>query len=148
MTQFHERLWPSPLMFLVAALVIPASLLVMAPISMVAGWITAIILYLGAAALLLTMAPTVEIRDGVFRAGRARIDVDHLGHAQGYVDDEAAHQRGPALDARSYFLINGFAKQVVTVANTDPSDPAPYWLISTRNADRLAAALNSARLGG
>jgi hypothetical protein len=30
---------------------------------------------------------------------------------------------------------------VVRVALTDPADPAPYWLVSTRRPEVLAAAL-------
>ena len=32
-------------------------------------------------------------------------------------------------------------KRSVRVEITDPADPAPYWLLSTRHPDRLARAI-------
>ena len=32
---------------------------------------------------------------------------------------------------------------VVRVEITDPADPAPYWLVSSRHPDALAGALSS-----
>lgn len=145
MTHFHERLWPSPMMFIATALVIPASILVMFPISLLAGYIVAAVLYLGCVALLLLMAPTVSLNDGELRAGRARIPVTMLGEAEAFIGEEAAQKRGPELNARAYFLINGWVKQVVQVPVLDENDPAPYWLISTRRAKELAAAINRSR---
>jgi hypothetical protein len=42
-------------------------------------------------------------------------------------------------------VIRGGIDGVVIVAITDPDDPAPYWVISTRTPDRLAAALRRAQ---
>ena len=42
---YSERLWPAPWLFVATALVMPASLLVFLPISVVAGVVVAIVLY-------------------------------------------------------------------------------------------------------
>ena len=47
MSPYRERLWPAPWIYISTALVVPASILVLAPISWVAGVITAVILYGG-----------------------------------------------------------------------------------------------------
>ena len=47
MTQFRERLWPAPWLFVATALVIPASFLVFLPINEIAGLVVAFVLYAG-----------------------------------------------------------------------------------------------------
>jgi hypothetical protein len=142
---YRERLWASPWMFVATALVIPASLLVFAPISMVAGVITAIVLYSGCVALLVLASPVVEVRDGKFTAGKAQIETRLLGDAEASVGEEARQERGPRLDVRAWLLIRGWVDGVVRVPLEDENDPAPYWLVSSRRPTKLAAAINRSR---
>ena len=53
-------------------------------------------------------------------------------------------QAGRDADARAYLLLRPYLKRGVRIDLTDPSDPAPYWLISSRRPDGLAAALAKA----
>jgi len=58
------------------------------------------------------------------------------------LDAEAMRlQAGRDADARAFLLLRPYLKRGVRVDLTDPTDPAPYWLISSRHPDRLAAAL-------
>jgi hypothetical protein len=52
---------------------------------------------------------------------------------------------GPAADARAYLLLRPYLKRAVKVQITDPADPTPYWLVSSRHPEALAGALNAAR---
>ena len=54
-------------------------------------------------------------------------------------------QRGAQLDARAWPLIRGWVSPVVRVTVTDPQDPTPYWLVSTRHPEKLVEALETAR---
>ncbi|HWJ07932.1 MAG TPA: DUF3093 domain-containing protein [Nocardioides sp.] len=85
------------------------------------------------------------VADGWFRAGRARIEVAHLGPAEAL--DEAATRfvSGPGADARAFLVLRPYLKQSVKVEVTDPADPAPYWLLSSRHPQALAGAINAAR---
>lgn len=85
------------------------------------------------------------VGDGWFRAGRARIELEHLGPAEALDADATRHVSGPGADARAYLLLRPYLKQSVKVAVTDPADPAPYWLVSSRHPQALAGALNAAR---
>ena len=145
MTRYRERLWPAPWLLIASALVIPASMLVLAPISMIAGIVTAILLYGGCVALFLVGAPTIEVGDGMLRAGRARVSLDLLGEPRVFTGEEATLERGQRLDARAWLLIRGSIDAVVTVPLNDPADPTPYWLISTRRPRELAAAIQGSR---
>lgn len=141
MVTYAERLWPAPWLYLATALVIPASLLVFLPISEVAGIVVAIVLYAGCVALLLLAAPRIQVTDSELVAGKARIPLSLVGAVATARGDEARQERGPGLDARAWLLIRGWVDPVVKVEITDPKDPVPYWLLSTRRPDALAAAL-------
>ena len=89
----------------------------------------------------------VIVAGGELRAGRARIEARHLGAAVP-LDPEATRRRaGVEADARAYLLMRPYLKRAVQVDIADPADPTPYWLLSTRHPDRLAAALSAVRPG-
>ena len=142
-TLYRERLWAPPVLYLATALVIPASLLVFLPISVLAGILVAIGMYLGVLVLLWVLAPTIEVTETEFRAGRAHLPRALVGAVEGYEGAEATTQRGPALDARAWTLFRGYVRGVVKVEVEDPADPTPYWLVSVRNPSAVVAALRS-----
>ncbi len=144
-TLYREKLWPAPWLFVSTALVIPASLLVFLPINWWVGVATAIVLYAGCVAALLLGSPVVEVTDSELRAGRARLPIGVVGSATAYRGDEAQLERGRRLDARAWLLIRGWISPVVKVEVVDETDPAPYWLVSTRQPDAVIDALEKAR---
>ena len=99
-------------------------------------------LYAAIVAVLLATTPTVEVTDGMFRAGRARIERRYIGAARPFEGAEATAERGGRLDARAWLLVRGWIPGLVRVDLTDPGDPTPYWLVSTRRPDALAKALS------
>ncbi|WP_353810088.1 DUF3093 domain-containing protein [Agromyces sp. SYSU T00194] len=145
MPAYRERLWPTPWMFIVSLLLIPASILVLAPVSLPAGIVTGIVLYLGTVAAFVAASPVVEVADGELRAGRASIPVSLTGEAEAFEGAEATAERGVRLDARAWLLIRGWVRHVVKVPIVDERDPAPYWLVSSRHPTQMAAAINGSR---
>jgi hypothetical protein len=108
----------------------------------VAAWIsTGIALALLASVLGSFGSARVSVVDGWFRAGRARIEAEHLGGVTALDAEETRRVAGPEADARAYLLLRPYAKRAVKVEITDPADPAPYWLVCTRHPDELASAL-------
>ncbi|GAA2085693.1 DUF3093 domain-containing protein [Pseudolysinimonas kribbensis] len=144
---YRERLWPSPWVFLTTALVIPAALLVFLPISETAGIVVAIVLYGAIVVILIATTPLVEVTDAEFGAGRAHLPLAVVHAVRAVEGDEAGAERGVRLDARAFLLIRGWIPDLVRVELDDPSDPTPYWLVSTRHPRRLVAALAGARAG-
>ncbi|TPW76177.1 DUF3093 domain-containing protein [Schumannella soli] len=138
---YRERLSPTPWLFVATALLIPASLLVFLPISMVAGVIAAIVSYAAAVVILLATTPKLVVTSDELIAGRARLPRDVVGEVSAYRGAEATLQRGRLLDARAWLLIRGWIHPVVKVELRDDEDPTPYWLVSTRRPDELVAAL-------
>lgn len=138
---YRERLSPTPWLFVATALLIPASLLVFLPISMIAGIIAATATYGAAVVILLVTTPKLVVTETELIAGRARLPRDVVGEVSGYRGAAATLQRGRLLDARAWLLIRGWIHPVVKVELRDDEDPAPYWLLSTRRPDELVAAL-------
>ncbi len=147
MQLYRERLWPSAWVFVSTALVIPASLLVFLPINPTAGVWTAVVLYAGCVVALVATSPVIEVTDAQITAGRARLPVGLAGPPEAFEKQEATLERGQRLDARAWLVIRGWVSPVVKIPVTDPADPAPYWLVSTRRPARLADAIERARSG-
>lgn len=83
----------------------------------------------------------IVVGDGVLRAGPATIEVEYLGASTPLDHDGTRRVLGVGADARAYLMTRPYLKRSVQVAITDPDDPTPYWLLSTRHPDRLVAAL-------
>jgi len=89
-------------------------------------------------------AARLSVSDGEFRAGRARIPVAMLG-APVALDAAAARRlAGVDADARAFLLLRPYLRRAVMVPVQDPADPTPYWLVSTRQPERLVRALVAA----
>ena len=142
---FRERLWPSAWVFIAAALVIPASLLVFLPISVLACVLTAIVFYGAIVVALILTTATIEVDDALLRAGNAAIGRDLVSTAHAHRDADAVAERGQRLDARAWLLLRGWISPVVRIELNDPNDPTPYWLVSSRRPEELAAALTRSR---
>lgn len=108
----------------------------------VAWVVTALALLLLAAGLISYGSARLEVDDGGFRAGRARIGPDHLGAAEALDAERTRRVSGPEADARAFLLLRPYLKRAVRVEITDPADPAPYWLVSSRHPEALAESLN------
>ena len=139
---FRERLSPSLWVLVSAALCGPMAALVFAPIDTTLALVAGVVAGVGVVALLVAASPSVEVADGWLRAGRARIELSFLGETETFTGEDARNARGTQLHPRAWHLFRGGIDGVVVVAVDDPEDPAPYWAISTRTPDRLAAAIH------
>lgn len=143
MTLYREKVHAAPWVFVSTALVIPASLIVFLPINAWVGVGVAVGLYGLIVAALVATAPVLEVTEDTVIAGRARIDRENIGEAHAFRGAEATLERGQRLDARAWLVIRGWVDPVVKVEIIDPSDPTPYWLVSSRRPDELITSLSS-----
>ncbi len=89
-------------------------------------------------------AALVSVEDGWFRAGRARVELRFVGEVVPLDAEATRLVAGRDADARAYLLLRPYRKKAVKVSLSDPADPTPYWLVSTRRPAALAAALTRA----
>jgi hypothetical protein len=145
--QYAERL-TVPLRWWVQGTMLVVSLWLATVVALpgVVAWsISAVGLVLMASLLLSYGSARIEVGDSRLRAGRAAIEVHHLGEATALDADAARRLAGRDADARAYLLLRPYLKRAVRVDLHDPADPAPYWLLSTRHPDALARAITTAR---
>jgi hypothetical protein len=140
---FTEKLWPGAWIWLVAAGLASAGILVFAPISMTAGITAAIVLFAVQAALLVLSTPALTVTARTLQVGRASIERGLTGPAEAFRGKDATAERGTRLNGLAYLCIRGWIDPVVRIEINDPSDPTPYWLTSTRRPEELVAALNA-----
>lgn len=142
-TLFSEKLWPSIWIWLIAAGLAGAGILVFAPISMAAGYTAAAVLFAIMAVLLVLSTPAITVTPESLQVGRASIERRFIGGVGAFRTKEATAERGTRLNGLAYLCIRGWIDPVVRIEITDPSDRTPYWLASTRRPEELVAALTS-----
>lgn len=144
---YEERLRPPWWLWLV----VPASLAVLgiaygSAYGTAAGLAVFFPPVLVAYAALWVTSPVVRVDDRVFRAGRARLPLAYAGPATALDATAARDARGRDADPRAFLVLRTWTTgRAVKVAVTDPEDPHPYWLVSTRRPERVVEALTRAR---
>ena len=139
---FSESL-PVPLAVSVVALVVAATFGV--AVGAAFGWLPGLLTGVGVVAVvgwLLTRATGhVAVVGDELRAGRARLPRWAWGSAVPLDADAARRLRGVDADPRAFLYLRGWVPTAVRLELHDPSDPAPYWYVSTRHPEALATAL-------
>jgi hypothetical protein len=146
---YAERL-TVPLRWWVQGSMLVASLwlavLVATPETEIVAWsVTAVALAIMAALFVGYGRPRVGVEDGTFRAGRAHVGLQHVGEVTALDADGVRRQAGVDADARAYLLLRPYLKRGVRVEITDPTDPAPYWLVSCRRPEAVVTAVRVGR---
>lgn len=91
---------------------------------------------------LIASAPLVRVDERVFRAGRARLPLHHVGRVAALDPATSREARGVELDPAAHTLLRTLSSdRLVIVEVTDQRDPHPYWLVSSRRPDELARVL-------
>lgn len=140
---FSEKVWPTIWIWLIAAGLAGAGILVFAPISMAAGYAAAAVLFSIMAALLVLSTPSIRVTADSLQVGRASIERRFVGEVRSFRAKEATAERGTRLNGLAYLCIRGWVDPVVRIEINDPSDRTPYWLASTRRPDALVSALSA-----
>ncbi len=109
------------------------------PSALAAGLTAAVVLFVIIAVLLVLSTPAITVTGSTLQVGRASIERRFVGTATAFRGKEATAERGTRLNGLAFLCIRGWIDPVVRIEITDPSDPTPYWLTSTRHPDELAA---------
>jgi len=149
---FRERLWPRPVNLALGALAGAAVGALVWPFHETLGYVVGAVAAVAVVVLLVTTSPVVVVDLGEpdvgegpsLEAGRAHIGAEHLGEAEMLDAGRLRAVMGPEADARAYLCHRSWVRQGVRVEVTDPRDPTPYWLVSSRRPEELVAALGRA----
>jgi hypothetical protein len=89
----------------------------------------------------------VRLGDGVLRVGKDELPVMSITGVQALDRVQTRSRLGPQADPAAHHLVRGWIGPSVMVRLANP-DPVPYWVVSTRRPDELAAAIKAARSRG
>jgi hypothetical protein len=140
--RYHERVVPGPGAFIPLALIPPTGYLTLSPINEAVGVFIGVFGTLLTVALLIWLSPVIELTDESLKVGKANVPRSALGKATAILAPEAFAERGPRLHARAFIRFQPTVKTLIKVEVTDPTDPTPYLLFSTRKPELLAKLLN------
>ncbi|MEU6220306.1 DUF3093 domain-containing protein [Streptomyces sp. NPDC047022] len=93
-------------------------------------------------------SPRIRVVGDSLIAGEAKIPVAALGDTEVLDAEQARAWRTYKADVRSFMLLRAYIPGALKVQVTDPEDPTPYLYLSTREPERLAAAIKAARTQG
>lgn len=142
---YEERLYPTFWIWFITVGLSMVPAVIFAPINMLTGVIASILTLAGLVFALLTSTPTIRVTHAEVRVGRATIERQYLGRAQGFIGENATAQRGTRLHGLAYLCIRGWIDGVVRVEVSDDEDKTPYWLFSSRRPQVLSRTLNDTR---
>jgi hypothetical protein len=107
----------------------------------------------GCAAMLIALGlATVEIGDGMLRAGKAALPLAAISEVVTLDEKQTTRLRGPRADPGANLYSRPYLKESVYVAvgrsatAGSPGAAVPYWLIGTRHSAELAAAIERCRV--
>lgn len=116
----------------------------------IGGWTAGVVSTLVVAALAFALvarygALTLTSDEDGVHAGPAHLSAACVGAAEPLHRVDYRRRLGVDADVRAHLVTRPYLDRGVLVAVDDPQDPTPYWLLSTRDPDALAAAINAHR---
>lgn len=146
---FSERLYPSPVMLVVAG-VFSASLgLIAVPFSPALAWVIALVAAIAVPAVLYLASPRIRVTESAgerhLSCGGAHISSRYLGQTR-LVDEAGLRERLRAEQEGKYWICySPSVKRAVSLEIIDEADPHEAWLICSRKPRELARALGAPR---
>lgn len=132
--------WPLPL---IAAGLIAAEVHMGYP--GVRGWLPYVVFVPLMVLWLLLMGRTkVTVTGDELRVGKARLPLEFVGEVEIVGKDHKRKALGPELDPAAFVVHRGWVGPLLRVHLTDPADPTPYWIFSTRKPEAVAELLRKA----
>jgi hypothetical protein len=140
---YKERVTPNLGTFAAVSVLLPSTVIISEPFDLLVGLVVGLIGVLGIWALLFFRAPQIRVTKEKLYVGRASIPRDLIGEPVAISKSEVFGERGPKLDPAAHKVFQGSIKTAIKIPISDPQDPTPYWLVSTRNPTKLAIVLKS-----
>ena len=142
---FRERL-TVPLIWWLLAMLFALSVLlaVGAYLGPVWGVGTAVAAMLVATAIFFSASIVISVDPHEIRVGQASIEHAYIASCRALDAEQTRRRAGVEADARAHLVLRPYVKTAVEITLNDQDDPVPYWLVSTRHPQKLAAAQQEA----
>jgi len=89
------------------------------------------------------MRSTITFDGKELRIDRAHIDIKYLGEATVLNAPAMRLMRTRDADPAAYLAIRFWIPKGVKITVVDPRDPTPYWLITSKRGEEIAALLDN-----
>lgn len=139
--QYTERVLPKWSSFLPVLGVFPAIWLTLLPINEAAGVVAGVVSTALIAVAMMAKSAKISISSESLKVSTASIERKHISGVEVISKGEAFAARGRELDPRAWFHFQGSVETLVRVKISDPADPTPYWLFSTRRPEQIKKVL-------
>ena len=139
--QYTERVLPKWSSFLPVLGVFPAIWLTLLPINEAAGVVAGVVSTALVAVAMMAKSAKISISSDLLEVANASIERKHISGVEVISKGEAFTARGRELDPMAWFHFQGSVETLVRVKISDPADPTPYWLFSTRRPEIVKKVL-------
>jgi hypothetical protein len=138
---YRELVLPNLGTFAAVFVLLPSMMIISEPFDIRIGAAIGVAVVLAIWALLVVRAPRIQVSEEELRVGTVAISRGLIGDPQVISKADIFLERGPNLNPAAHKVFQGSVQTAVKIPIVDPEDPTPYWLISTRNPDKIAQAL-------
>lgn len=143
--EYIELVTPKWTSFLPLTLILPTFWLTFAPINAAVGLASGVLTTVAVTIVMIANSTKIVIAGDVLQVGRARINVKLVGKCEDVAYAPRFAQRVPNLDPRAYVKIQNSRRGLVKLEILDEKDPTPYWVLSSKDPQRLLAAIEMAK---
>jgi hypothetical protein len=90
----------------------------------------------------IAMRSTISIDGQELRIDQAHIEVKYLGGVEKLTSPQMRLLRTRDADPAAFLAIKFWLSTGVKITLSDPRDPTPYWLVTSKRGEEIAALLN------
>ena len=138
---YSEWVLPNWSSFLPVLIIYPTLWLTFVPINVTIGIWSGLLLTVAAIAGMVAKAARVTVTNQTLTVKNAQIERKYISAVEEIGPDQAFFERGSGLDTRAWIHFQGSVKTLVKASLSDPEDPTPYWLFSSRNPAAVKKSL-------
>lgn len=84
---------------------------------------------------------SIVVGDDGIQVGGATIDYGYVRGVEALDADRTLERLRTRADPRAYLVVRPYVRTSVVITLDDRADPHPYWLVSSRDAERLIRRL-------
>ena len=140
---YRERVLPSIASLLPVLLVIPTAYLTLLPFSVQAGFVVGVSVTIAILVSIWFASPVLELDSSGFAVGDSLLPLNVISSVEAISTKRSFEERGVKLSPGAYVRFQISVKTHVKVFIDDKNDPTPYWLIATRDPDRVVEVLET-----
>lgn len=133
--------WPLWIWFLVLSLDISIALAVWAALGNSAAWIALVVSLALSGFFYQFTKLRIEVVHEKLYVGRAQIEKQYLGAVEPLNEERMRYLRGPGINPAAFLALRFWIKGGIKITVNDQRDPTPYWLVSTKNPEKLMKAI-------